>query len=92
MVYVSPLKALSNDIQINLQNPLAGITEHLRNLGLPPLAIRTAVRTGDTRKRPRTDAQAPAAYPGDHPGIALRAAGLGLRPTDARQHAHGDHR
>ena len=27
VVYVSPLKALSNDIQINLQNPLAGITE-----------------------------------------------------------------
>ncbi len=53
VVYVSPLKALSNDIQINLQNPLAGITEHLRNLGLPPLAIRTAVRTGDTPQKDR---------------------------------------
>lgn len=53
VVYVSPLKALSNDIQINLQNPLAGITEHLRNLGLPPPAIRTAVRTGDTPQKDR---------------------------------------
>ena len=34
VVYVSPLKALSNDIQINLQNPLAGITEQLRAEGL----------------------------------------------------------
>ncbi|MDO9347109.1 MAG: DEAD/DEAH box helicase [Pseudomonas sp.] len=53
VVYVSPLKALSNDIQINLQNPLAGITEHLQNLGLPPLVIRTAVRTGDTPQKDR---------------------------------------
>lgn len=53
VVYVSPLKALSNDIQINLQNPLAGITEHLQRLGLPPLEIRTAVRTGDTPQKDR---------------------------------------
>ena len=54
VVYVSPLKALSNDIQINLQTPLAGITEHLEKLGLPPLVIRTAVRTGDTPQKDRT--------------------------------------
>ncbi len=54
VVYVSPLKALSNDIQINLQNPLAGITEQLRAMGLPPLEINTAVRTGDTPQKERT--------------------------------------
>ncbi len=54
VVYVSPLKALSNDIQINLQNPLAGITEQLRAMGLPPLQINTAVRTGDTPQKERT--------------------------------------
>jgi len=48
IVYVSPLKALSNDIQRNLQVPLAGIGEHLRELGLPEVEIRTWVRTGDT--------------------------------------------
>src|SRR5450432_1325219 len=35
VVYVSPLKALSNDIQINLQRPLEGIAEELKALGLP---------------------------------------------------------
>ncbi|KJZ38773.1 DEAD/DEAH box helicase [Pseudomonas fluorescens] len=54
VVYVSPLKALSNDIQINLQDPLAGITEQLRVMGLPPLQINTAVRTGDTPQKDRS--------------------------------------
>src|ERR1700704_5299850 len=35
IVYVSPLKALSNDIQRNLEAPLAGIREELRKPGLP---------------------------------------------------------
>src|SRR6202049_76254 len=34
IVYVSPLKALSNDIQKNLQEPLAGIREALQAQGL----------------------------------------------------------
>lgn len=54
VVYVSPLKALSNDIQINLQTPLAGITEQLRAMGLPDLRINTAVRTGDTPQKDRS--------------------------------------
>ncbi|MHC8347608.1 DEAD/DEAH box helicase [Pseudomonas sp. RT6P73] len=54
VVYVSPLKALSNDIQINLQTPLAGITEQLRVMGLPELQINTAVRTGDTPQKDRS--------------------------------------
>jgi len=48
VVYVSPLKALSNDIQKNLQEPLAGIRENLKRQGLPDFDIRTWVRTGDT--------------------------------------------
>jgi ATP-dependent helicase Lhr and Lhr-like helicase len=48
VVYVSPLKALSNDIQRNLEAPLAGIGEALRAQGLPDVQIRTLVRTGDT--------------------------------------------
>jgi len=48
VLYVSPLKALSNDIQKNLQEPLAGIRDQLLELGLPDVAIRDAVRTGDT--------------------------------------------
>src|SRR6478735_8689914 len=48
VVYVSPLKALSNDIQKNLERPLVGIAEELAARGLPEVAIRTWVRTGDT--------------------------------------------
>src|SRR5258705_7844487 len=48
IVYVSPLKALSNDIQRNLEAPLAGVREALRAQGLPDVEIRTWVRTGDT--------------------------------------------
>ncbi|QBF28168.1 DEAD/DEAH box helicase [Pseudomonas tructae] len=54
VVYVSPLKALSNDIQINLQTPLAGINALLAEQGLEPLHIRTAVRSGDTPHKERT--------------------------------------
>src|SRR5215468_8779959 len=48
VVYVSPLKALSNDIHRNLEIPLTGIREALRARGLPEVNIRTWVRTGDT--------------------------------------------
>jgi ATP-dependent Lhr-like helicase len=48
VVYVSPLKALSNDIRLNLEAPLAGIRAELAAAGLPDVEIRTAVRTGDT--------------------------------------------
>jgi ATP-dependent Lhr-like helicase len=48
VVYVSPLKALSSDVQKNLALPLAGIRDAAAELGLSPPAIRTALRTGDT--------------------------------------------
>jgi ATP-dependent Lhr-like helicase len=48
VLYVSPLKALSNDIQKNLQEPLAGIRDQLLEHGLDDVPIRDAVRTGDT--------------------------------------------
>src|SRR5512143_3737995 len=48
VLYVSPLKALGNDIQKNLEAPLGEIMQlaHARGLLMP--VIRTAVRTGDT--------------------------------------------
>ena len=54
VIYVSPLKALSNDIQRNLQIPLEGIQAELKALGLPEVNIRTLVRTGDTPAAERT--------------------------------------
>src|SRR5262245_16211525 len=53
VVYVSPLKALSNDIQRNLQTPLAEIATLAVEAGLGELPIRTAVRTGDTPQAER---------------------------------------
>lgn len=54
VLYVSPLKALSNDIQKNLQVPLSGIRDQLLTQGLPDAPIRAWVRTGDTPASERT--------------------------------------
>ena len=48
VVYVSPLKALSNDIRKNLQEPLAGIRALLRETEGHDIDVRAEVRTGDT--------------------------------------------
>jgi len=53
VVYISPLKALSNDIQRNLEQPLAGIAAELAGLGIDSAPIRTQVRTGDTPQSER---------------------------------------
>src|ERR1700739_1382506 len=53
VVYISPLKALSNDIQRNLEAPLAGIRAELAASGLPDVEIRTLRRTGDTPQSER---------------------------------------
>ncbi|HWP94181.1 MAG TPA: DEAD/DEAH box helicase [Gammaproteobacteria bacterium] len=48
VLYVSPLRALSNDVQKNLVIPLEGIREELAARQLPDVEIRAWVRTGDT--------------------------------------------
>src|ERR1043165_2378380 len=53
VVYVSPLKALSNDIKINLEAPLKGIQQNLEASGVSDVGIRTLVRTGDTPAKDR---------------------------------------
>jgi len=47
-LYVSPLKALNNDIHRNLEQPLKGIAHFAKNAGIEPPVIRSIVRTGDT--------------------------------------------
>ena len=54
IVYVSPLKALSNDINRNLEAPLAGIRDKLLEQGSRDVGIRTWVRTGDTPQSERS--------------------------------------
>ena len=48
VLYVSPLKALSNDVHKNLTEPLAEIRRELVAEGLPDPEIRVLLRTGDT--------------------------------------------
>ena len=60
ILYVSPLKALSNDIKRNLNQPLDGIAEQVHLLGVPPIDIRVGVRTGDT---PASERQKMARHP-----------------------------
>jgi ATP-dependent Lhr-like helicase len=53
VVYVSPLKALSNDVHRNLEVPLREIRQLAERRGVMLAPIRTAVRTGDTPARER---------------------------------------
>jgi ATP-dependent helicase Lhr and Lhr-like helicase len=53
VLYVSPLKALSNDIQKNLEIPLGEILQLAGQRGILMPEIRTAVRTGDTLSKER---------------------------------------
>jgi ATP-dependent Lhr-like helicase len=53
VVYVSPLKALSNDVQKNLDAPLAEIQHLAMQRGFLCPEIRTGVRTGDTLPKER---------------------------------------
>src|SRR2546427_669661 len=52
-VYVSPLKALANDINRNLEQPLQEMRELALKAGLPPPEIRVGVRSGDTTPQER---------------------------------------
>lgn len=53
LIYISPLKALNNDIRRNLREPLAGIRKTAHDLHLDFPRIEVAVRSGDTPQRER---------------------------------------
>jgi ATP-dependent Lhr-like helicase len=54
VLYVSPLKALGNDVQKNLLQPLERLQERAKKAGLDVQPIRVMVRTGDTPAHERT--------------------------------------
>jgi len=63
VLYVSPLKALANDIRVNLEEPLAGIRQMAHRVAAaerhsdevkPILEVRAGVRTGDTSANERS--------------------------------------
>jgi ATP-dependent Lhr-like helicase len=53
ILYISPLKALGEDIRRNLEIPLAGILNRSQEMGTPLGPLRVAVRSGDTPARDR---------------------------------------
>jgi ATP-dependent Lhr-like helicase len=53
VLYISPLKALNNDIQKNLVEPLKGIKRYAQRGGLNVPDVRSEVRTGDTTQKKR---------------------------------------
>ena len=53
VLYISPLKALNNDIQKNLVEPLMGIKKYAQKAGVNVPEIRSEVRTGDTPQSKR---------------------------------------
>jgi ATP-dependent Lhr-like helicase len=55
VLYVSPLKALTYDVERNLRAPLAGIALARERAGESVPGVRVAVRTGDTPERARRD-------------------------------------
>ena len=54
VLYVSPLKALANDIRLNLEEPLQGVSDVGAESGLDLSRIRAGLRTGDTSASERT--------------------------------------
>jgi ATP-dependent Lhr-like helicase len=55
VLYVSPLKALTYDVERNLRAPLTGIALEADRAGMPPPAVKVATRTGDTPQGERRD-------------------------------------
>ena len=53
VLYLSPLRALATDVAENLERPLAGIADAAEAMGLTPIDVTTAVRTGDTSSSER---------------------------------------
>src|SRR6266851_1128946 len=78
VLYVSPLKALGNDIQKNLEIPLGEI-----------LTMAGAHRR-HTDGRAARHAQASAAHSGDYAGVALHIAHSGQEPGDSARCRDGD--
>ena len=76
VLYVSPLKALSNDIRKNLQEPLAGIREAVAHG--PARHPRRGAHRRHAGGGARAHAAHAAAHPGDDAGVAVHPAQLGL--------------
>ena len=91
VVYVSPLKALSNDVQKNLETPLREIQATGAGAGISVRADQDGGAHGRyAAGRAAGDAEAAAAHPGDDSGVAVHSADVGEEPAESAAGAHGD--
>ena len=89
ILYVSPLKALNNDIQRNLLTPLAGLGDFFSRAGSHFPEIRVLTRSGDTPSSERRRMlRPPAGDPHHHPGEPEPHPLLAERPLDAGRRCH----
>ena len=84
VLYVSPLKALGNDIQKNLEIPLSEILQMAgeRGLLMPRDSDRGPHRRHASARTPR-DAEEAAPHSGHDPGVAVHPAHSGKKPQDS---------
>ncbi len=93
VVYVSPLKALGNDVQKNLLGPLEAIYELARARGaLSRADPRPGAHRGHAGQRAGADGPPAAAHSHHHAGVALPGAHRGPGPRDAAARGHGHRR
>ena len=92
VVYVSPLKALSNDIQRNLRRRSPASARRCARRACPRSRSAPGCAPATRRRRARPHAPRAAAHRRHHAGVALHPARLGVRPRHARDHAHRDRR
>ena len=91
VVYVSPLKALSNDIERNLNAPLTEISAlAVEQEGQAAPDSRGGADRRHTRLAAAADAAAAAASAGDHAGVVVPAAHFGAEPGDSARREDGD--
>ncbi|MDY6777109.1 MAG: DEAD/DEAH box helicase, partial [Candidatus Nanohaloarchaea archaeon] len=87
-IYVSPLRALNNDIQRNLEEPLREIREKAEEMGYDVPEVRSAVRTGDTsdaeKSKMRENPPHILITTPETLGIVLNAPTFGQKLTDAK--------
>ena len=90
VLYVSPLKALSYDVERNLRAPLAGLRIAAAREGIEPPDITVATRTGDTpQTRARRHPPRPAGHPDHDAGVALPDAHVAIAGNPALgRHRH----
>jgi len=92
VLYVSAVESASNDIQRNLEAPVAGVRAELERLACRCRDPHAGAYRRYAAERTREHAPSPAPHRRHDPGIAVHPADQPVRPPHARDDPHGDRR